>query len=134
MSPHNEPQSRRDIRNGQPNDGRALVAPRQPAGTTPFQKKKMQGKKSGKTAADVVAEFAEIWECVEKGKRTTDEGHDMCAPVMKRTGIRAHDMVDTCTHIHTRPRPLVVHGRRPATRRRTRSAAEERWRRGAERA
>ena len=49
----------------------------------------MQGKNSGKTAADVVAEFADIWECVEKGKHNTDQGHEMRARVMKRTGRRA---------------------------------------------
>ena len=58
--------------------GEANVAP---AEAPPAPEAKRQ--KSGKNAADLVAEFAEIRECVEKGILTTEQAHEMCARLMK---------------------------------------------------
>ena len=53
-----------------------------PAEAPPAPEAKRQ--KSGKTAADLVAEFAEIRECVEKGILTTEQAQEMCTRLMKR--------------------------------------------------
>ena len=53
-----------------------------PAAAPPAPEAKRQ--KSEKSAAHLVAEFAEIRECVEKGILTTEQAQEMCTRLMTR--------------------------------------------------